>query len=73
MATCPRCYGPLNEHHKCRPRWVRRLIVQALVITLFALVGVLVSVALFPHVLPVMGLIVGGAIGYGVSVVTRGD
>ena len=73
MATCPRCYGPLNEHHKCRPRWVRRLIVQVLVIILFALVGILVSVALFPHVLPVMGLVVGGLIGYGVSVVTRSD
>lgn len=73
MATCPRCYGPLNEHHKCRPRWVRRLIVQVLVIILFALVGILVSVALFPHVVPVMGLVVGGLIGYGVSVVTRSD
>lgn len=73
MATCPRCYGPLNEHHKCRPRWVRRFLRQALVTVLFALVGVLVSVVFWPHVLPVMGLIIGGALGYGVSVVTRAD
>lgn len=46
---------------------------QALVTVLFALVGVLVSVALWPQHLPVMGLMIGGALGYGASVVTRGD
>lgn len=73
MATCPRCYGPLNEHHKCRPRWVRRFLLQALVTILLALVGVLVSAVFWPKELPVMGLIIGGALGYGVSVVTRSD
>ena len=73
MATCPRCYGPLNEHHKCRPRWVRRFIFQFLVTLAFALVGVLVSTAYWPQHVPVMGFVIGGALGYGVSVVTRGD
>lgn len=71
MATCPRCYGPLSEHHKCRPRRVRRFIRQALVTALFAFVGLLVSMAFWPQHVPVMGLIIGGALGYGVSVVTQ--
>lgn len=73
MATCPRCYGPLNEHHKCRPRWIRRLFFQSLVTVLVALVGALVSVAFWPHHVPVMGLIIGGALGYCASLVTRVD
>ena len=41
MATCPRCYGPLSDHHKCRPRWIRRALFQTLVTFLFILIGLL--------------------------------
>jgi hypothetical protein len=71
MATCPRCYGPLNDHHRCRPRWVKRAIFQLLITVLFALVGALVSVAFWPRHVPVLGLVIGGAIGYVVSLVIR--
>lgn len=71
MATCPRCLGPLNDHHKCRPRWVRRVLFQLLITVLFALVGALVSTAFWPEHVPVLGLVIAGAIGYVFSVVIR--
>jgi uncharacterized membrane protein YccC len=71
MATCPRCYGPLNDHHKCRPRWVRRVIRQTLITFVGALVGILVSVVVFPHELPILAVVVGGTLGYGFAVVSR--
>lgn len=71
MATCPRCYGPLNDHHKCRPRWVRRVLLQILVTFLFILFGILVSTAFWPHQLPVLAIAISGAIGYVISLVIR--
>lgn len=71
MATCPRCFGPLNDHHKCRPRWIKRALFQTLVTFLFILVGLLVSTAFWPHELPVVAAAIAGAIGYGVSLVIR--
>lgn len=71
MATCPRCFGPLNDHHKCRPRWVKRVLVQALVIIIFVLVGMLVSAAFWPTHLPVLAMAIAGAVGYVVSLVIR--
>ena len=71
MATCPRCLGPLNNHHKCRPRWVKRFVFQAFVTFLFALVGMLVSTAFWPSHVPVLGIVIAGAIGYGFSLVIR--
>ncbi len=73
MATCPRCYGPLSENHKCRPRWIKRFFFQFLVTTAMALVGILVSTAFWPHQVPVLGITIGGALGYGLSLVTRPD
>ena len=73
MATCPRCYGPLTENHKCRPRWVRRFFFRALVTFAFVVLGFLVSTAFWPHEIPVLGLTIGGAIGYGISLVIRPD
>ena len=26
MATCPKCMGPLTEHHRCPPRLFRRML-----------------------------------------------
>lgn len=69
MATCPRCYGPLNEHHRCRPRWIRRLLKQSLITLAVAMLGALVSVAFWPHHVPVLGSVIGGTLGYGFSVV----
>ncbi len=71
MATCPRCYGPLNDHHRCRPRWIKRAISQLLSTVLVALVGALVSVAFWPSHVPVLGMVIGGAIGYVFSLVIR--
>ena len=73
MATCPRCYGPLNEHHRCRPRWIRRAIKQGVITLLVALLGALVSVAFWPQHVPVLGFVIGGALGYGLAVVIGGD
>ena len=69
MATCPRCYGPLNDHHRCRPRWIKRAVFQLLITVLFALVGMLVSVAFWPSHVPVLGMVIAGAIGYVFSLV----
>lgn len=71
MATCPRCYGPLNNHHKCRPRWIKRALFQILVTFLFVLLGILVSTAFWPHHLPVLAMAISGSIGYVVSLVIR--
>lgn len=71
MATCPRCFGPLNDHHKCRPRWVKRFLMQTLVVVIFVLVGILVSSAFWPSHLPVLAMAISGAIGYVVSLVIR--
>lgn len=30
MATCPRCFGALTEHHKCPPRSILSAMVDAL-------------------------------------------
>lgn len=40
---------------------------------LVALLGALVSVAFWPHHVPVLGFVIGGAIGYGLAVVIGGD
>jgi hypothetical protein len=71
MATCPRCYGPLNDHHRCRPRWIRRALRKGVVISIVALFGALVSIAFWPHHLPLLGLIIGGAVGYGFAEAIR--
>lgn len=73
MATCPRCYGPLNDHHRCRPRWIRRALRQAIITIAVALIGALVSVAFWPQHLPVLGLIIGGTFGYGIAAVSAAD
>lgn len=73
MATCPRCYGPLNAHHKCRPRWVRRLIRDAFITVIVALVGALVSIALYPEHVPVLGMVIGGTLGWGFAAITKLD
>ncbi len=71
MATCPRCYGPLNDHHRCRPRWIKRALRQAVITVVVALVGALVSVAFWPHHVPILGLVVGGTLGYGFSNIAK--
>jgi hypothetical protein len=71
MATCPRCYGPLNDHHRCRPRWIRRAIRQSVITIAGAAVGALVSVAVAPHQVPVLAMVVGGTVGYGFSHVLK--
>ena len=73
MATCPRCYGPLNNSHRCRPRWVRRALRQGLITVAVALTGALVSIAFWPHHVPVLGLIIGGTVGYVFALVAGGD
>ena len=73
MATCPRCYGPLNEHHRCRPRWVRKALRQGVITIIVALVGALVELALWPHHVPLQGMLIGGTLGYGFSTVVSGD
>jgi len=73
MATCPRCYGPLNDHHRCRPRWIRRALRRTIITIAVALIGALVSVAFWPQHVPVLGLIIGGTFGYGIAAVSAGD
>jgi hypothetical protein len=73
MATCPRCYGPLNEHHRCRPRWVRKALKQGFITILVAMLGALVSVAFWPHLVPVLGIVIGGTLGYGLAAVIHPD
>lgn len=71
MATCPRCYGPLSDHHRCRPRWVRRAIRYSIITVSLALVGGLIQLALWPHHdVFLLGLLIGGTAGYVLAAVT---
>ena len=47
------------------------MLFQLLVTIVFALVGALVSTAFWPQHVPVLGLVIAGAIGYGFSLVVR--
>lgn len=71
MATCPRCFGPLNDHHRCRPRWIKRAVFQSLIVFLFVLVGILVSTAFWPNHVPVLAMVISGSVGYVVSLLIR--
>ena len=73
MATCPRCYGPLNDHHRCRPKWVRKAIKQGLITLVVAAFGALVETAFWPQHVPVLGIVIGGTIGYGIAAVITSD
>jgi uncharacterized membrane protein YccC len=73
MATCPRCYGPLNAHHKCRPRWIRRAVRETLITLIAASVGALFSIAFWPHHVPVLGMVIAGTLGWGFAAITKYD
>lgn len=73
MATCPRCYGPLNDHHRCRPRWVRRALRRGFITLLAAMLGALISIAFWPHHVPVLGTIIGGTLGYAFAMAVVAD
>ena len=62
MATCPRCLGPLQEGHRCRPRWVRRLPRQIGFTLVGATLGAVVQQALLGSPIPVIGFVLGGVL-----------
>ncbi len=67
MATCPRCLGALSEGHKCKPVWVKRLIRQAIAISLGGSLGGLVQVLLVPAHVPAIGVVIGGLFAFALS------
>jgi hypothetical protein len=52
---------------------VRRALRQGLITVAVALIGALVSIAFWPHHVPVLGLIIGGTVGYVFALVAGGD
>lgn len=62
MATCPRCLGPLQEGHRCRPIWVKRLRRQVIASAIGALLGAFVQILVEPRYPPVLGVIIGALI-----------
>jgi hypothetical protein len=46
MATCPRCLGPLTDHHQCTHGLIRRLAGSVVVVMIGAAVGALFTLAL---------------------------
>lgn len=71
MATCPKCYGPLSEGHKCRPVWIRRLRRQVVVTFIGGLLGGFVHILVAPAHVPVMGFVIGGLLFFGLNEAVR--
>lgn len=71
MATCPRCLGPLSEGHRCRPVWIRRLRRQAGATLLGGLFGAFVHLLIEPMQVPIMGLVIGGLLFFGLNEAIR--
>ena len=73
MATCPKCLGPLSEGHKCRPIWIKRLRRQATASLLGGALGggIQMMTATDPIMYPVMGIVIGGLLGFGMSEAIR--
>ncbi len=46
MATCPRCFGPLTDDHRCPRNWVRRLGDSLVTVLVGAIVGIVASFAI---------------------------
>lgn len=46
MATCPRCLGPLTDHHQCPHGRIRRLAGVFVVVMIGAVIGALSTLAL---------------------------
>lgn len=67
MATCPRCLGALSEGHKCRPIWVKRLIRQAIAISIGGMLGAVVQFLLDPAHVPAIGVVIGGLFAFALS------
>lgn len=71
MATCPKCYGPLSEGHKCRPVWIRRLRRQVGVTFIGGLLGGFVHILVAPAHVPIMGFVIGGLLFFGLNEAVR--
>jgi hypothetical protein len=72
MATCPRCLGPLSEHHRCRARGWRVVIHRAQAGIVGALLGAVISSTLIaPDAFPALGLVIGGIVGLSVGEMLR--
>lgn len=71
MATCPRCYGPLSDRHTCRPARRARPVLWRAVLSLMGsgCLGML-SLLVWPDLVPGIGLAVGGGMGYVIGMVT---
>ncbi|MDQ3171475.1 MAG: hypothetical protein M3Q55_15180 [Acidobacteriota bacterium] len=71
MATCPRCYGPLSDRHTCRPAPRARPVLWRTVMTVVGSGCVaLVSMSVWPDLVPGIGLAAGGVVGYAVGSLT---
>lgn len=54
-------------------RWVRRAIRDTFITVTVALVGALFSLAFWPQHVPVLGLVIGGTLGYGLAAIMKHD
>jgi hypothetical protein len=74
MATCPRCKGPLTEHHRCRARGWRLAFHRAQAGLVGAALGAVISsTVIAPDAFPALGLVIGGIVGLGVGEALRVD
>jgi hypothetical protein len=67
MATCPRCLGALSDGHRCKPIWIKRFLRQVKWTAIGVAFGAFVQILVMPHLVPVLGPIIGGLIFLGAS------
>ena len=73
MATCPRCLGPLSEGHHCRPVWIRRVLRQVIAVLLGAGLGGAIQLMTSTVEYPVLGIVIGGLLFFGLFEAIRPD
>jgi hypothetical protein len=75
MATCPKCLGPLSEGHHCRPIWIKRLRRQVAASLLGGAVGGVIQLMTTSDRItyPVLGIVVGGLLFFGMSEAIKPD
>ena len=54
MATCPKCFGALTEHHKCPRGWLHRVGDALSTVGIGALIGIVLLYALDEHPVPAL-------------------
>jgi hypothetical protein len=73
MATCPKCLGPLSEGHRCHPIWIKKLRRQVLACLVGGALGGGIQMMTTTENItyPVMGIVIGGLLFFGLSEAVR--